>query len=626
MSTPVTEVRISPSTGAVETIGTWKLGANNAVIIRNMDGDWSTDAEYTITVKAAAGYTGNPWVTVDAADIEICTDNARLLRCVIDLAQTAIYTAIADASQITAIMQLQDVSPREMYSCPVQMTICNTVFRAGDLPPLPPDFPDDFDTGDAAEFVKATAIGAITPADIGAAEAAKAYKPRVMVSFFADDGSAEDQTVFKPIMDAVSAPGCLAIIANDYRGWTASQLRDAQAAGWEISCHGYDHSYLTTMTDAEIEQQFVAALAQFRADGLTTKTLTYPYGAHNADVRRITRGYFSAGIAIAMADYHVNKPPLSQYSILRNKLDGVRTLESMQAQIQEALDAGDGWVCFYGHPAQWDAGKIADVTALVNWAAAQDLDIVTPSVALERIGNHFDSGDFYDPRYPYKTAGEWTIIGADGKLWGSAINREMDSYTASEFYSSVPITDYPSGVRSRKSFTSSQGITAGYGGAGLLIIDRTSSILSDGYQWQEWHPYDDQAYFRVRRWLSGGSWGSWSTYRGESASRTPYTITPVDIGGTLTATVDPANGPNQAVTAAANLTIAVASDSAAVQTAIMLDLEDGGYEITLDATGVDWDDAIAMPDPADGITTLILHSPRGATDWKGWQLATRAGS
>jgi hypothetical protein len=112
----------------------------------------------------------------------------------------------------------------------------------------------------------------------------------------------------------------------------------------------------------------------------------------------------------------------------------------------------------------------------------------------------------------------------------------------------------------------------------------------------------------------------------ESASRTPYAITPADIEGTLTATIDPANGPHQAVTAAANLTIAVAADSATVQTAIMLDLRDGGFEITLDATGIAWDDQIAMPDPVDGITTLMLHSPSGAVTWQGWQLATRAGS
>jgi hypothetical protein len=128
--------------------------------------------------------------------------------------------------------------------------------------------------------------------------------------------------------------------------------------------------------------------------------------------------------------------------------------------------------------------------------------------------------------------------------------------------------------------------------------------------------------------------GTWSTAYTVAVDPDPGpTITPGFDFGTepyptmsWLAEIDPANGPHQSLTADDDTTIAVEADSATVQTAIMLDLADGGHEITLDATGIAWDDMIAIPDPVDGITTLMLHSPSGATDWQGWQLATRAGS
>ncbi len=152
MSEPTVQLQISPSTGAVAQYGTWKLGGVHPVTIRNMDGDWSADATFAITIKKAGNYTGDPWVTLGSADIAIDADDARLLTCDVDLHQAAIYTALGDSAQIFALFQLEDTSTRHRYSCPVRITICNSTFRDGDLPPLPPDFPDNFEAGTAPEW------------------------------------------------------------------------------------------------------------------------------------------------------------------------------------------------------------------------------------------------------------------------------------------------------------------------------------------------------------------------------------------------------------------------------------------------------------------------------------------
>jgi len=73
------------------------------------------------------------------------------------------------------------------------------------------------------------------------------------------------------------------------------EIRGLAAAGWEIGSHSATHARLTTLSDASLEQELQESRRFLQeACGTPVRCLAYPYGAHDARVRRLARAIFDA--------------------------------------------------------------------------------------------------------------------------------------------------------------------------------------------------------------------------------------------------------------------------------------------------------------------------------------------
>jgi peptidoglycan/xylan/chitin deacetylase (PgdA/CDA1 family) len=78
------------------------------------------------------------------------------------------------------------------------------------------------------------------------------------------------------------------------------ELRDLQAAGWEIASHTKSHPRLTELDDDDLGSELVGSREVCERElGVGSVTLAYPFGIHDARVRAAAR---DAGYAAAAAD------------------------------------------------------------------------------------------------------------------------------------------------------------------------------------------------------------------------------------------------------------------------------------------------------------------------------------
>jgi peptidoglycan/xylan/chitin deacetylase (PgdA/CDA1 family) len=79
-----------------------------------------------------------------------------------------------------------------------------------------------------------------------------------------------------------------------------AELRELRGAGWEIASHTKSHPRLTELEDDELGTELVESREVCERElGLSSVTLAYPYGIHDARVRSAAR---DAGYAAAAAD------------------------------------------------------------------------------------------------------------------------------------------------------------------------------------------------------------------------------------------------------------------------------------------------------------------------------------
>jgi peptidoglycan/xylan/chitin deacetylase (PgdA/CDA1 family) len=77
-------------------------------------------------------------------------------------------------------------------------------------------------------------------------------------------------------------------------------LRELRGAGWEIDSHTKSHPRLTELDDEELGSELVESRETCERElGLSTVTLAYPFGVHDARVRSAAR---DAGYVAAAAD------------------------------------------------------------------------------------------------------------------------------------------------------------------------------------------------------------------------------------------------------------------------------------------------------------------------------------
>lgn len=230
------------------------------------------------------------------------------------------------------------------------------------------------------------------------ASSSRRIKNKAIVSFIFDDAYASAYTQVKPLFEAKGFRAGFAVNAKwpalgAAGGTNSEQLLVMQAAGHEIINHGATHAPLgagtenTYLAQSEIEE----ALYDLRRQGFDVQT----YVAANsttADVHidKYLRNTHSSGYTVY--NNLTGVPALQVANLDPFKLHRLNLFEAGLVGAKATVDAAianEGWVCFYDHdPSQVDypnSMSIADLTNLLDYCIAQDVAVMLPRDAIDRL-------------------------------------------------------------------------------------------------------------------------------------------------------------------------------------------------------------------------------------------------
>ncbi|WP_432489124.1 polysaccharide deacetylase family protein [Kineococcus sp. SYSU DK018] len=167
---------------------------------------------------------------------------------------------------------------------------------------------------------------------------------------------------------------------------TVEQLSGIAAEGHEIGGHGLDHEDLTAVPLSEARHQVCDDRATLAALGFDPRSFAFPYGAWNADVRRVVQecGYSSARISSGLHESAEDcgacpeaEDPAAMDTWRIRTGDTASTPELLRRRVVQAEQSGGGWVPLVLHHVCTcpDRGTTAispsDFAAFVEWLATR---------------------------------------------------------------------------------------------------------------------------------------------------------------------------------------------------------------------------------------------------------------
>lgn len=367
-----------------------------------------------------------------------------------------------------------------------------------------------------------------------------ARRKKPLVSFISDDGNEEDYTILKPIFDEKGVDIGIAIPGDsDFTSpaMTVSQIDELVSNGWEVLGH-WNVGNLPDKTPAEQENVLSTTREVLEGHGWDVESYVPTQGEDGGptdpSIRRLIRKYYRASF---ITRNEINNQPLPTYRILRvnvvNSTDPQPTLQDLKDKVDEAVTS-DGWVVFTLHPryATFDATQQQILSDLIDYIQSLNIDIVTPSEALNQVGNLLDIGDHG------LSSGYYLTIDGSGRLFSNETgisyaqgDNTTKDLTPSDFSQKTVIR------------TILNADATGYpeNSGGTLI----SIAYSPDFTWQKYNLINSNSEY-VRYW-DGSAWTSWVLssgleYAGTSAySATDYrdefpskkvTVTDIGSGGT----------------------------------------------------------------------------------------------
>ncbi len=250
---------------------------------------------------------------------------------------------------------------------------------------MSPDAEGTFDvpTGDFAEQLKTIHEGgyeSVLPSQIADYLEGRADLPEKAVCFGFDDGPESILTESKPLMDQHGYTGAAFLISDSVGGtgqldW--DQVRELEAAGWEIGSHTVSHARPTKIDRAECMEEFRGSKETIAAniDG-ECAALAYPYGLYDASVMECAR---EAGYRIAFtidrgpADWSDDPMRVPRQMVVNG--NSLRTLSTWLAQDKLHLEQIDPPI-----------GERVSTTPTIT-AALADEDVTPGSVEISCDGN-----------------------------------------------------------------------------------------------------------------------------------------------------------------------------------------------------------------------------------------------
>lgn len=192
-----------------------------------------------------------------------------------------------------------------------------------------------------------------------------------MVSFTFDDGYTSAVTRALPTLSKYGLTGtnyiitrcvgmsavpntCRANTDASYMTW--AQIKQLQAAGWEIGSHTVTHPYLATsdatdgqpnvLTPTQVTQELTQSKAALAAQGIVANAFSTPYGDYNnATLAQISKVYTSHR---GFADTNSNIWPYNDYLLNNYPVQAGVTVAQVKARIDAAI-ANKEWLVLTMH-------------------------------------------------------------------------------------------------------------------------------------------------------------------------------------------------------------------------------------------------------------------------------------
>lgn len=191
------------------------------------------------------------------------------------------------------------------------------------------------------------------------------------ISFTFDDGFASARTQAQPTLTKYGLTGtsyvttkCVGMTTvpntcradNDVRYMTWTQIKQLQAAGWEIGSHTQTHPYLASsdaddgqpnlLTPAQVAQELSGSKADLAAQGITATAFASPYGDYSpATLSEIAKHYTSHR---GFADQANNIWPHNDYLLNNMPVHAGVTVAQVKAKIDAAI-ANKQWLILTMH-------------------------------------------------------------------------------------------------------------------------------------------------------------------------------------------------------------------------------------------------------------------------------------
>lgn len=218
-------------------------------------------------------------------------------------------------------------------------------------------------------FIASFAFIVVTPFTVAAATTNVA--PAAQVTFTFDDGLKSALTQAAPVLAKYNMTGtsyiptgCIGSVGTCHADKTAAYMSWAQVTdlqnkyGWEIGAHTINHFPLTTLTDAQKEQELYQSKQDLLSHGFNATSFASPGGDYDMATLAIVAKYYSSHRGFW--DQGTNKWPHSEYIIRVKQVQAGVSVASVKTAIDQAI-ANKEWLVLVFHDIKVKASsKAAD--------------------------------------------------------------------------------------------------------------------------------------------------------------------------------------------------------------------------------------------------------------------------
>jgi peptidoglycan/xylan/chitin deacetylase (PgdA/CDA1 family) len=289
-----------------------------------------------------------------------------------------------------------------------------------------------------------------------------------------------------------------------YMTW--AQVKQLQAAGWEIGSHTQTHPYLASsdatdgqpnvLTPAQVVQELAGAKADLAAQGITANAFATPYGDYTpATLAQIAKLYTSHR---GFADQNNNIWPYNDYLLNDMQVQGGVTVAQVEAKIDAAI-ANKQWLVLTMHDILTNASTNPDdyqySTANLDAIAAyvkskQAAGLITPVNISQGLATS-DTNLLANSTFDSGIASGWTTdspttitkdTGNNGSAPSPTNSIKLTSTTANRHLFSPQVTVDPAATYMLKNFINVSAISSGEVGFYIDEYNANGNWISGQYK------------------------------------------------------------------------------------------------------------------------------------------------